>query len=63
MSSIRKSARGQVARAAALQRYGLERFCRAWDAVLERAIDQHVHSCPAEQVPAGMGAPSSIICS
>ena len=35
------AARGQVARGAALERYGLERFCRAWDAVLERAVDQH----------------------
>jgi hypothetical protein len=35
------AARGQVARAAALERYSLERFCRAWDVVLERAIGQH----------------------
>jgi hypothetical protein len=35
------AARGRVAREAALERYGLERFCRAWDAVLERAVDEH----------------------
>ncbi|GAA1842287.1 glycosyltransferase [Microlunatus capsulatus] len=35
------AARGAVARTAALERYGLAAFCRAWDAVLERARDQH----------------------
>ena len=33
------AARGQVGRAAALERYGIERFCRDWDRVLTRACD------------------------
>lgn len=33
------TARGQAARLHALERYGLERFLRAWDAVLAEAVD------------------------
>lgn len=32
--------RGQVGRAAALQRYGIDRFVRDWDAVFERAVER-----------------------
>lgn len=34
------AARGRVARAAALQRYGIDRFTREWDEVLTQAVDR-----------------------